>query len=40
MTFEQIDALLDLVRRNPDRLELAGRPTRSGGSPPPDGSRR
>src|SRR6476619_7576009 len=23
MTFEQIDALLDLVRRNPDRLELA-----------------
>ncbi|HYU92559.1 MAG TPA: dipeptidase [Actinomycetota bacterium] len=23
MTFEQIDALLDMVRRNPDRLELA-----------------
>jgi len=23
MTFEQIDALLDIVRRNPDRLELA-----------------
>jgi membrane dipeptidase len=24
MTLEQIDALLDMVRRNPDRLELAG----------------